>query len=339
MSRQTRTLAILAVLVVVFLGGYFALRSWNQSQEEASHTYLAQMSQVTHLSFDKEGQTLSFSWDETGGWTYDGDTDFPVNSSMLEDIAELFTDLEAVRVIEEPQGLADYGLDQPQRTVIAQGETDSVTLLLGDPVEENYYAMVEGGTQVYTIPSDLFTNTDYTLFQLVQTETLSAFQEDDIQQVTLSQGEQNLTLTVSSHTETQETGEVDENGEAVTEEVTSYTWNLDGQELPQDSQAVDTLLSCLGLQTFGDCVAFKPTQEELEAMGLDEASALTVTVTGTEDKSLELLLGNPTGAEDQVYAKQKDSQLVFTLSQETQTKLKSLFSADWTVVAAEEEES
>ena len=335
MNRQTRTLAILGALVVLCLGGYFALRAWNQSREETSHTYLAQMSQVTHLSFDKEGQTVAFTWDETGGWTYDGDPDFPVNSSMVEAVAELFTGLEAVRVIDQPEALASYGLDQPQRTVTAQGEGGSVTLLLGDPVGEDYYALVEGGTVVYTIPADLFTNTDYTLLQLAETETLPSFQEEDIRQVTLSQGERTVTLTVSSHTETQETNEV-EDGKAVTQEVTVYTWYLDGQELPQGSQGVDTLLSCLTGQSFGSCVAFKPTREELERMGLEEPSALVLTVTGTEGQDLELILGGPTNQEGQVYARQGDSPLVFDLDQQTRTDLEGLLSADWTAVAEEE---
>ena len=129
MKRQKRTLVVLAVLVVACLGGYLALRAWNQDQEEASHTYVAQLAQVEHLSFDPEGQTL---------------------------------------------------------------------------------------------PS---------------------FQEEDVEQVKLSQGEQAITLTTTAQTQTQETDEVDEEGAAVTQEVTVYTWYRDGQELPQDSQAVDTLLS------------------------------------------------------------------------------------------------
>ena len=60
--------------------------------------------------------------------------------------------------------------------------------------------------------------------------------------------------------------ETDEEGNPETEEVTEYTWSLDRTELPQDSQAVDDLVSALAQLNFTECLAYKSAQEELEAM-------------------------------------------------------------------------
>ena len=43
MKKQTRTLVVLAALVAVCLGGYFALKGWNQAREEAEHWFRTQV--------------------------------------------------------------------------------------------------------------------------------------------------------------------------------------------------------------------------------------------------------------------------------------------------------
>ena len=339
MNKQTRTLVVLAALVVVCLGGYFALKGWNQAQEEAEHTYLAQIADVNHLAFDKDGQALAFTWDGTDTWTYDSDGAFPVDGDDLDAIAQLFESLEAQKVIDEPEELSSYGLDEPQRTVTAEGESGSVTILLGDTVDSYTYAMVEGEEgRVYTIPSDLFDQTDCTLMQLGEPEQLPSLKEENVEAVTLTQGEQTVSLTKTARTETIETGENDEEGNPITEEITEYTWYLDGAELPQDSQAVDDLLSALAQLSFTECLAYQSAQEELEAMGLSGTDNLTLNVTYGDGQTLTLLCGIVTGEESEdVYAMEEGSDMVHALSDSTADNLASLLEADWTAVPETED--
>lgn len=345
MKKQTRTLVVLAVLVVACLGGYFALKGWNQAQEEAEHTYLAQITDVSHLTFDKDGLEMSFTYDGDEVWTYDGDETFPLDGADLDAIAQLFESLEAQKVIGEPEDLSSYGLDEPQRTVTAEGQpTDgesaaSVTILLGDEVDGAYYAMVEGDEEtVYTIASDLFDQTDCTLLQLGQAEQLPSLKEENVEAVELSQNGQTVSLTKTARTETFETGENDEEGNPITEEITEYTWYLDGTELPQDSQAVDDLLSALAQLSFTECLAYKSAQEELDAMGLAGTDTLTLTVTYGDGQTLKLLCGSLTGEEsDRVYAMQEGSDMVHALSSSTADTLSGLLQADWTAVPDSEE--
>ena len=347
MNKQTRTLAVLAILVVVCLGGYFALRSWNQTQEEAEHTYLARMSQVSHITYDKDGLEMGFTLDGEDVWVYDGDETFPIDGDDLSAIAALFESLEAQRVITQPEALSSYGLDQPQRTVTAEGQSadsessDAVTILLGDEVNGAYYAMVEGDeTTVYTIPSDLFDKTDCTLLQLGQPEQLPSLKEENVEAVALSQNGQAVSLTKTTQTETIETGETGEDGSPETQEITQYTWYLDGAELPQDSQAMDDLLSALAQLNFTQCLAYKSAQEELEAMGLAGEDTLTLTVTYSGGQTLTLLCGIDTGEESgSVYAMQEGSDMVHALSSSTADTLSGLIQADWTAVPESEEES
>ena len=344
MKKQTRTLAVLAILVVVCLGGYFALKGWNQAQEEAEHTYLAQLTQVTHLTFDKDGLEMAFTCGEDGTWTYDGDGEYPLDGDDLDNIADLFASLEAQRVISQPEALTSYGLDAPARTIAVEGQpaddesASAVTILLGNEVDGSYYAMVEGDEEtVYTIASDLFEQTDCTLLQLGQPEQLPSMKEENVEAVTLEQGDASVSLTKTAQTETVETGETDEEGNPVTEEVTEYTWYLDGTELPQDSQAVDDLLSALAQLSFNSCQAYKPAQEELAGMGLEESTALKLTVTYGDGQTLELWVGSALGEEESgMYAMQPGSNMVHALSETPAQILNELLTADWTAVPESE---
>lgn len=345
MKKQTRTLAVLAVLVVVCLGGYFALKGWNQAQEEAEHTYLARITDVSRITYDKDGLEMSFTYDGDGLWTYDGDETFPLNADDLDAIGALFESLEAQKVIREPEALSSYGLDAPRRIVTVEGQpaddesASSVTLLLGDEVDSNCYVMVEGEEDtVYTISSDLFDKTDCTLLQLGQPEQLPALKEENVEAVELSQNGQTVSLTKATRTETIETGETDEEGNPETEEVTEYTWSLDGTELPQDSQAVDDLVSALAQLNFTECLAYKSAQEELEAMGLAGTGTLTLTVTYGDGQTLSLLCGALTGEDsDIVYAMQEGSDMVHALSASVEETLSGLLQADWTAVPDSED--
>ena len=253
--------------------------------------------------------------------------------------------LEAQKVIREPEALSSYGLDAPRRIVTVEGQpaddesASSVTLLLGDEVDSSCYVMVEGEEDtVYTISSDLFEKTDCTLLQLGQPEQLPALKEENVEAVELSQNGQTVSLTKATRTETIETGETDEEGNPETEEVTEYTWSLDGTELPQDSQAVDDLVSALAQLNFTECLAYKSAQEELEAMGLAGTGTLTLTVTYGDGQTLSLLCGALTGEDsDIVYAMQEGSDMVHALSASVEETLSGLLQADWTAVPDSED--
>ena len=114
MNRQTKQLLALAGVLAVGLGAYAALRVWNAGEEEreaAQADYVLQLSDVTALSFDSGDGPLSFTLEETG-WTWDGDSEFPVNGTELDALREDLAALKAERIIPEPDALADYGLER-----------------------------------------------------------------------------------------------------------------------------------------------------------------------------------------------------------------------------------
>lgn len=240
MNRQTKQLLALAGVLAVGAGAYAALRVWNAGEEEreaAQADYVLQLSDVTALSFDSGDGPLSFTLEETG-WTWDGDSEFPVNGTELDALREDLAALKAERIIPEPDALADYGLEEPAYTLTARTDSgESTTLLLGslDPGGSHRYAMLDGGTEVYTVDGSITSSLDSELLDLMELPQLPDLDEKNITsaQLELTDGTvRQLTSAVETReTEVEtETGETDENREPIyettteTEETTYGRW-------------------------------------------------------------------------------------------------------------------
>ena len=291
MNRQTKQLLALAGVLAVGLGAYAALRVWNAGEEEreaAQADYVLQLSDVTALSFDSGDGPLSFTLEETG-WTWDGDSEFPVNGTELDALREDLAALKAERIIPEPDALADYGLEEPAYTLTARTDSgESTTLLLGslDPGGSHRYAMLDGGTEVYTVDGSITSSLDSELLDLMELPQLPDLDEKNITsaQLELSDG------TVRQLTSAVETRE--------TEEIT--LWSLDGQPLPEGAVGLEDWLYDLSTLYLDSCSAFKADQEELSACGMDGASLLTVSLTSGE--TFTLAIGGQTEDGSYVYA-------------------------------------
>lgn len=306
MNRQTKQLLALTGVLAVGLGAYAALRVWNAGAEEretARADYVLQLSDVTALSFDSGDGPLSFTLEEAG-WTWDGDSQFPVRNTELDALREDLAALKAERVIPEPDALADYGLEEPAYTLTARtGSGESVTLLLGglDPGGSDRYAMLAGGTEVYTVDGSITSSLDSSLLDLMELPQLPDLDEENITSVRLELADgtvRQLTSAVETReTEVEtDTGETDENGEPIyetateTEEVT--LWSLDGQPLPEGAGGLEDWLYALSTLYLDSCSAFQADQEELSACGMDGAPLLTVSLASGE--TFTLVIGGQT---------------------------------------------
>ena len=156
MTKQTKTLAVLAAALVVCGGAYAGLRVWNDRQAQIDDTvYLTQLSDLTGLTLTNSAGTLSFTKTD-GAWQYDGDSAFPANQTAVEGLAEQVGSLAALRVIDDPEDLSAYGLDEPSlQASVTAGDGTTAELLLGDVSSSYCYAKLADSNTVYTISTDL----------------------------------------------------------------------------------------------------------------------------------------------------------------------------------------
>lgn len=330
MKKQTKHILILSAVLVICVGAWLGLRAWNAyreeqdaAQQEAEIIRLASLEDITSLSFENDGTELAFE-KQDGTWVYAGDADFPLDQSYLENLETLLSDLTAVRGIEDADTMEAYGLASPPCQLTAGTSSgDSFQIYIGEASGDNYYARLEGSETVYTITSDLVSGISYELLDLAQLETFPTLSEENLESVTVDTGDSRIELikeTNQSEADVlQDTGEVDEDGnaiyETVTETVYTYTWYIPGdndpkQEIPEGSSSLAGLLDVLSALAFDSCYSYQADDEAISATGLDSPSTVTVTY----DEGTVILLIGDTDGDGNYYAMLEGSDMIHILS-------------------------
>ena len=342
MTKQTKTLAALAAALVVCGGAYAALRVWNDQQAQVDDTvYVTQLSDFTALSFTNGQGELSFTKAEDA-WQYDGDASFPADQEAVEDLAEQVGSLAAIRVIDDPEDLSAYGLDEPAlQASVTAGDGTAVTLLLGDVSDSYCYAKRTDSDTVYTVSTDLPENLES--LELLDLAAIPGFPDlgtDTISSLTWESGGTTLTLT-KTETETAGTESGDSSADASSSseesaEEAEPAWDVNGTAIPSDNSAFTSLMAQISSLAFDACYDYKGEADTLAECGLDTPVGV-LTVTYGEGETLTLTIGALDGTGDSYYAQLSDDQAVYLLSADSVDTIISLSAQELT--AAEEDEA
>ena len=341
MTKQTKTLTVLAAALVVCGGAYAALRVWNDRQAQIDDTvYVTQLSDLTGLSLTNGQGELSFTKAEDA-WQYDGDDAFPADQEAVEDLAEQIGSLAAIRVIDDPEDLSAYGLDEPalQASVTAGDET-AVTLLLGDVSDSYCYAKRTDSDTVYTISTDLPENLEsLELLDLAAIPDFPDLGTDTISSLTWESGGTTLTLT-KTETAGTESGDssADASSSSESAEETEPAWDVNGTAIPSDNSAFTSLMAQISSLAFDACYDYKGEADTLAECGLDTPVGV-LTVTYGEGETLTLTIGALDGTGDSYYAQLSDDQAVYLLSADSVDTIISLSAQELTAAAEDEAET
>ena len=283
-------IGLLAVMCIGYAGVNGAVsrqESRQAAEEEAAVIRLTNLNEVTKISITSQDGTQNFLKEE-GQWKDADDPDRPLKQSLVSLLASSGADLRADRELEGAGDLKNYGLDQPLRqAVFMDSQGNEAAVLIGNELEDGrYYAKLEDEPQVYTIDSGLVSAMDYSYLEFIQPDTLPQTEEDQIQEVTVETGE---SCTLYSREE-----------DTLTEEMAAAAAGL----------------------TLGQCTAWKPDQEELQAMGFDGSQIrLKYTYTSSEEaegsgqsSSVSLEIGDLMEGESSYYVRLEGSWLINQMS-------------------------
>ncbi|CUX70915.1 hypothetical protein BN3590_04135 [Clostridium sp. C105KSO15] len=266
--------AALAALCVIYVGvGQYMNHSKEQAKEkeDGEKAYLTDLSNVSSLSYDLDGQELSFT-KKDGKWGYDKDDLFPVKQEEMESLASTVSKLEALRKLEGGDSLSAYGLDKPIRKISAAAEDGTKTvILLGNATGDgDYYASVEGQDTPYLISSTLYNETSTGLNDLMALEEFPAVSGADIKSITVTKDGS------SKHFVKKKQEDKDGNIE----------WYRDSADLPDnkisDNSGLNVLADSLSSLKVKSCSNYKVQENELAGYGLDQPAAV---ITYTYDKN------------------------------------------------------
>ena len=340
MTKQTKTLAALAAALVVCGGAYAALRVWNDRQAQIDDTvYVTQLSDLTALSLINGQGELSFTKAEDT-WQYDGDDAFPADQEAVEDLAEQIGSLAAIRVIDDPEDLSAYGLDEPAlQASVTAGDGTAVTLLLGDVSDSYCYAKRTDSDTVYTISTDLPENLEsLELLDLAAIPDFPDLGTDTISSLTWESGGTTLALT-KSEAETAGTENGDSSADASSSsEETEPAWDVNGTAIPSDNSTFTSLMAQLSSLAFDACCDYKGEADTLAACGLDDPVGV-LTVTYGEGETFTLTLGALDGTGEAYYAQLSGDPAVYLLSRDPVSTLTSLTPEALTAADQEETEA
>ena len=177
MKKQKIQMCILLAVCGLCVGGYFAINGHEFEIKE-------ELSEVLVTDFNKDdvtGLTVSGDYElklvkgDDGVWKEES---IPEKAIKQESVNMLLSEIDNITtsetVIEAPEDLSQYGLDEPFRTITAElSDGTSVTLCAGAKSDllSKYYVKTESGESVYMVDSYIVEDFAKIPEELVEEET------------------------------------------------------------------------------------------------------------------------------------------------------------------------
>lgn len=281
-KKMLSTIIIMAILVILSIGGYLLVDTSKRKQEDAD---LAERNSLQLFSFSSDNvNAVGIQTDEgsfrienvSGTWTLT-ETDYPydfiLNTYYINSVCAYMSTLTALQKLSiAPERLDAYGLTDPVTVTCYEGST-AHTLYIGDAsaTEEYYYVMVPDDNTVYGIDYDagtaLHAGTAY-----LKSPYMIPYNDVHITAISLAHGKD----------------------VAYDLERVDGMWHMK-EPLPDanvDSAQVSAMLTAIARMEINSFVTVAESKADLSAYGLDKPDH-TLTVTAGEDTTVLQFADNP----------------------------------------------
>lgn len=178
MKRQKiQLLALLAVLLVL-AGGLLALRQYNEAKSseagEPEGEVIAELGidDIVKFSYDYEDNNYAYEKID-GTWYYAPNHDLNLNQYRVENMLSNVTPLAAEGTISDVTDMSQYGLDEPERTITIETDTESYIFHVGDynAVSSVYYICRTSDTTVYAVAAATINGLNVDVLDIVEEES------------------------------------------------------------------------------------------------------------------------------------------------------------------------
>ena len=351
--KNKKGLIVGIIILVLLLGAYFLLRYLNLDEEDTAEEDAAETvfeidaDDISNIQIVSGENTFDFSHGDDK-WNYVEDDKFPLSESAILDKVSSLTSVSSMRTIEDPDNLADFGLENPEVTAtVTDTDGKETELALGatnDAVSGCYMSMNGDTSKIYLVDTTLKTNLEFDLSDIAEKEDIPSITGSTITSVTIHKPEGTAKLFQDSGSETGWTFE-----------------DTDGSSVPADSSLVSTYTGNFSALAWTDYVTYdlnnlgaygleNPTvitvdyQQEEEADGSDtessddsaEETADDSTKDDTEedstvtvDKQMVMLVGSQTEDGNYYYGKLQDNSCIYTIGSSTIQNITDMKKADF----------
>ena len=157
--KRKKTLIILLILLLVAIAAIFIEKAINRHIDTINtideEVFAIDADDLSQVTIEYNNKTLTFSYsDDT--WTYDDNTDFPIDQDYMSDLIAHFESVHASFIIEDVEDYGQYGLSSPEATLTFTTSDGDKEISFGSfsTMDEKRYICVDGGN-VYLIDEDI----------------------------------------------------------------------------------------------------------------------------------------------------------------------------------------
>lgn len=274
-KKKGKGLLFAVLILIVLLVLYFVIDLQQKKADQEAETEETKDSslpvsvtddEIAKVTVKNGDVTMSYTKNDDT-WTYEEDSDFPLDESAVDTKMSKLTSLTVDRVLESPEDLSEYGLDEPKQEVtVLKTDGTAFTLYIGNQNSSNndFYVKVDDGTDVYTMPASSVNVFDMQPYDVAKADTFPTLESTNIRNIKVEK--EDGTVEFSS----------DENG-------TSWTVkDQDGNEEEAGTTAASDLTTAVSSLSYKDFVDYKG--DDLAQYGLDKP-AETVTVVSEETEA------------------------------------------------------
>ena len=351
--KNKKGLIVGIIILVLLLGAYFLLRYLNLDEEDTEEEDAAETvfeidaDDISNIQIVSGENTFDFSHGDDK-WNYVEDDKFPLSESAILDKVSSLTSVSSMRTIEDPDNLADFGLENPEVTAtVTDTDGKETELALGatnDAVSGCYMSMNGDTSKIYLVDTTLKTNLEFDLSDIAEKEDIPSITGSTITSVTIQKPEGTAKLFQDSGSETGWTFE-----------------DTDGSSVPADSSLVSTYTGNFSALAWTDYVTYD--LNNLGAYGLENPTVITVDYqqeeegdssdtessddsaeetaddstkddteedsTVTVDKQMVMLVGSQTEDGNYYYGKLQDNSCIYTIGSSTIQNITDMKKADF----------
>ena len=266
-NKQLKAVVILLVLNIAVYAAYGAMHYVNVKNMSAdTNVYVAKERTTDDIvSIQSEGTDGNFAINFNGtNWTVEGNENFPISSDALSKLTEKANNLTAARKISSDGDYEKYGLDNPKTTLtITDSQGTSVTYVIGNFNENinRYYVCEEGSKDIYIINKSVGDQLTEDINSYAAAFDLSDLSRSTLSTIEVVNGESDTVINK---------GEKDDNNPLGS----SSQWTFGkpfSNSVFVDVNKIDTIIIKLKDAASSQCVAFSPSESDLESYGLKDS--------------------------------------------------------------------
>jgi len=176
MKKKGITLAVSGAILVILAGMLIVVKKTDifkeeEVEEEVYNLVFAEKDDVCKISYLVEEETVTLEKDGEN-WIVSGMSDKKLDNTKVENVISSAVNVSTSTVIDSPDNLAEYGLDDPSNTISLTLNDGSVEkYYIGDKEEINggYFA-TNGDGKVYVIAASYVNNVAKSVDDLLEKE-------------------------------------------------------------------------------------------------------------------------------------------------------------------------